>query len=443
MGNNYEKPMKSMGGVPIYPDVKLYGNVLLDMRVWEADGWKEESMSWKTSCYIHAGITMPETIYRGPDAQRLLSTVSINNCYKWPIGMAKHLVMCDENGLVANHGLVIRDSEDCFRESACIPWAAYQLDKLGLDVEVSTREVFIFQIAGPNSLQVLEKVTGESLRDVKFLATRRTQIPSIDADIEITRIGMAGNLAYELRGPLDVGPVVYDAVYQTGKPMGMKRLGWRTYVVNHVEGGFPQLRCTFTPSCVADKGFMSTPLGDLVVIDMSGSVDPTDLRARFRTPVEVNWGWMAKFDHDFIGRKAVEAEVANPKRTLVTLRWNPEDIIDIYASLFKPGEEYKTLELPCGQPQPAGGHADHVVKNGKQIGISSGTTYSYYYREVISLCTIDVDQAQIGNEVVVLWGDYGKRIKEVRATVARYPYLDLPRNQDYDLSTVPSGVEER
>ncbi|GHU67352.1 hypothetical protein AGMMS49983_18390 [Clostridia bacterium] len=97
--------------------------------------------------------------------------------------------------------------------------------------------------------------------------------------------------------------------------------------------------------------------------------------------------------------------------------------------------------MPCGQPQPAGGHADHVTaKVGTKIGISSGTTYSYYYREIISHGTIDVDQAEIGNEVIIHWGDFGKKIKEVRATVDRFPYLDLPRNENYDLSTVPSGI---
>ena len=427
---------KSLAAVPVYPDVKLYANALMDMRVWEADGWKEESMSWKDSCYIHAGITMPESSIKGPDAQKLLSTVSINNCYKWPFGTAKHLVMCDEDGYVANHGLVIRDDENSFRESACWPWAAHRNGKLGFNVDMSIRNVFIFQIAGPTSLQVLERVTGENLRDVQFLGTRPTRIPGIDAEIEITRIGMVGNLAYELRGPVEIGPEVYDTVYQAGKPLGMKRLGWRTYVVNHVEGGFPQLNCTFTASAFADSVFMES-FGDFVEKGFTGSIDPEDFRARFRTPFEVNWGWMAKFDHDFIGREAVEAESKNPKRTVVTLRWNPEDVIDIYASMFEKGDEYKTLELPCAQQQPSGGHADYVTKAGKKVGVSSATTYSYYYREVISHCTIDLDQAVIGNEVVVLWGDYGKRIKEVRATVERFPYLDLPRNQTYDLDTVP------
>jgi glycine cleavage system aminomethyltransferase T len=310
--------------------------------------------------------------------------------------------------------------------------------KLGYDVDISTRDIFIIQVAGPAALQVLEKTTGESLRDVEFLQARPTKIKGIDYDIEVSRIGMVGNLAYELRGPIEAGPAVYDLVYQIGKEYNIKRLGWRTYIVNHVEGGFPQMNCIFLVSSLADKEFMNSPMSSIVIKPgMTGSVDPTDMRARFRTPAEVDWSWMAKFNHEFIGREAVEAEAKNPKRKIVTLKWNPDDAIDIYASLFEKGDAYKVIELPFGQQQPSSGHADHVTKNGKQIGVSAGTTYSYYYREIISHCSIDIDQAKEGNEVVVHWGDYGKRIKEVRTTVARYPYLDLPRNQDYDINSVP------
>ena len=149
---------------------------------------------------------------------------------------------------------------------------------------------------------------------------------------------------------------------------------------------------------------------------------------------------MGKFDHDFVGREAMEAEAADPKRKTVILRWNPEDLVDVFASQFEPGEPYKFIEFPVAPQQPAGGHADLVTKDGKPVGISSAAVYSYYYREMISQTTIDLDQAEIGNEVVVHWGDFGKRIKEVRATVERFPYLDLPSNRDYDLTSVPSGV---
>jgi vanillate/3-O-methylgallate O-demethylase len=174
-------------------------------------------------------------------------------------------------------------------------------------------------------------------------------------------------------------------------------------------------------------------------MNVSGSVDPADRRARLRTPVELRWERAVRFDHDFTGRAALEAEVANPRRRVVTLRWNAEDVIDIYASLLQPGAEYKTIDLPTSPPWSEGMnvHADHLLKDGRPVGVSSGTIYSYFYREVLSHGSIDADQAEVGNEVVVQWGDHGGRIKDVRATVERFPYLTEGRNDEVDTFGVP------
>lgn len=77
--------------------------------------------------------------------------------------------------------------------------------------------------------------------------------------------------------------------------------------------------------------------------------------------------------------------------------------------------------------------------------MSSFAVYSYYcreyyYREMISHSTLDLDQAATGNEVTVHWGDHGKRIKPIRATVDRFACLDLPSNRRIDLSAVPPGA---
>ncbi|GAA4024770.1 aminomethyl transferase family protein [Streptomyces plumbiresistens] len=435
--------------VPAYPEVPTYLNILGSLHIWEGDGWKQESMSWKTTSYLASNLSgLPEFTFSGPDAQEFLSRLSINNVYKWPVGTSKHLVMLNENGYIASHGLTVRDSEESFRHFAAMPWPMYQAPSLGLDVEIKLRDIFLFQVAGPTSLQVLERLLGESLRELKFLGVRQISIPGIDAsvEIELSRIGMAGTLAYELRGPLEHGPAVFDAVFQAGKEFGLKRLGWRTYVVNHTEGGFPQQGCTFLPGAFADPGFVTHPVfgaglpPSQIEGPLPGSADPKDLTARLRTPFEVNWGWMAKFDHDFIGREALEAEAANPRRKTVVLRWNKEDVLDVFASQFEPGEEYKHFEFPTTPQAPAGGHADLVTKDGKQVGVSSVAVYSYYYREMISHSTVDVDLAEIGTEVVVQWGDHGGRIKPIRATVERFPYLELPSNKDFDLSSIPSGV---
>ncbi|MFI6310077.1 hypothetical protein ACIBEK_08145 [Nocardia fusca] len=437
--------------VPAYPEIPTYLNILGSLHIWEGDGWKQESMSWKTSSYLASNLSgLPEIIFSGPNAQEFLSRLSINNVYKWPVGTSKHLVMLDENGYIANHGLTVRQNEDTFRHFAAMPWPVYKAPSLGLDVDIALRDIFLFQVAGPTSLQVLERLTGKSLRDLQFLGVEQITVPGIEsADIELSRIGMAGTLAYELRGPLGHGPAVFDAVYQAGKHFGLKRLGWRTYVVNHTEGGFPQQGCTFLPAAFADPEFVGHPVfgatlpPSQVGSPLPGSIDPWNLSARLRTPFEVNWGWMAKFDHEFIGRAALEAEAADRRRKTVVLRWNKEDVLDVFASQFEPGEEYKHFEFPTTPQSPAGGHADLVTKDGKPVGVSSVAVYSYYYREMLSHSTIDLDLAEIGTEVIVHWGDHGGRIKQIRATVQRFPYLELASNKDFDLSAIPSGVLAR
>jgi glycine cleavage system aminomethyltransferase T len=170
----------------------------------------------------------------------------------------------------------------------------------------------------------------------------------------------------------------------------------------------------------------------------------TDMGSRYRNPVELGWAHMIKFDHDFIGRSALEKEVAQPRRKMVTLEWNSQDVVDVYASQFVSGEHYAPLE-PSHASQYKGHHqlyADQVLSGGRGIGVSSGRMYSYYYRKMISLCSIDTQYSALGTEVTVLWGESGTRQKQIRARVARFPYLGENRNERLDVSSIPCRIGE-
>lgn len=136
----------------------------------------------------------------------------------------------------------------------------------------------------------------------------------------------------------------------------------------------------------------------------NGSVDPADLRARYRSAVEVDWAWMADFDHDFVGKEALQAEMANPKRTIVSLEWNKDDIVDIYASQFT-DDPYKFMEMPSGVNEFAGDHQNYVRDaEGNVIGYASVPVYSSWFHTTISETVIDVEKAAEGTEVTVDWG---------------------------------------
>ncbi|MBC2667195.1 aminomethyl transferase family protein [Novosphingobium flavum] len=433
-------PFKQACAIPFYPQYGLFSLTGGFVRQWEYNGWKRESLSWKKTCYIHAGLSgMGQITYRGRDAEAFLARTFVNNFSKFRVGTAKHAIACDDRGLIAGHGVLQKRGEEEFRLYVAGPWTPYAFSRFSGDVEQAVGDDFLFQIAGPTSLETLEAATGESLRDIAFLRYR--QVTICGHEIQIMRLGMAGTLAFELHGSLAHGPEIYDAILRAGVPFGIEPLGWQTFQVNHVEGGFPQQFWTFQSAMHDDPGFrgwMAQQPWHFPDPAPAGSVDPADFRARCRTPVEVGWERSVRLDHDFTGRAAVEAELAAPRRTVVTLEWNAEDVIDIYASLLREGEEYKYLEIPVS-PANRGicGHADHVMKDGVPVGISSGTVYSYHFRKVISHCTIDGAEANEGAEVVILWGDHGGRLKEVRATVARFPYLCEGRNQSVDLTRVP------
>ena len=424
-----------------------------DAEAWEYTGWRDETMSWKTTCYIHGHLNpTPTFVLRGPGALKLLSDTCVNSFAKFSIGGAKHAAMCNRSGQIMVHGMVLRLAEEEFITYWLAPWLPYllQKDKGKYDVEGEdlTGKVFLFQIAGPRSLEVLEVATADDLHDIRFIRHRKSSIDGME--VNVLRIGMAGTLAYELHGRIDHARPVYRAVEKAGEPYGIRRLGIRAYMMNHTENGFPQSYYHFPVAWGEDQDFVKYlgQWGGLAKtgVRLRGSMG-TDIQARYRNPVELGWANLIKFDHEFIGRAALETEVANPRRKMVTLVWNTEDIIDVYASQFRPGEPYRNMDDPNHFGFEVGDkthaltlYADQVLKDGRLVGISSGRAYSYYYREMLSLCSIDVSYGDIGTEVVVLWGDPGTRQKEIRATVSRFPYLDENRNEAVDVSKIPCPI---
>lgn len=408
---------------------------------WEYTNWREEVMSWKESCYIHTGLNDAPTFrVKGPDALKFFSAMSVNSFAKFPVGSLKHCIMCNEQGLIMAHGVLIRLAEDEFQSYFLAPYAAYKFYTGGYNAQGEfVTDEFIFQVAGPRSLEVLENAAGECLHDVKFGKHRMSKMDGID--VNISRMGMAGMLAYEVHGKKKDARVIYEKIFKAGEPFGIKKLGFMAYQLSHTEDGFPQGFMHFPYPWGEDKGLMEFLKMPGFWIPLKGSMGP-DVRLRYRNPVELGWAKTIKFDHDFIGRGALEKEVANPCRKMVTLVWNPEDILDVYASQFQPGEPYMPMEPShFGQEHGYGVlYADQVLKDGKIVGISSGRNYSYYYRQMISLCSIDTAFSELGTEVTVLWGNPGERQKEIRATVSRFPFLNINRNEEIDVNTIPCQI---
>jgi vanillate/3-O-methylgallate O-demethylase len=108
--------------------------------------------------------------------------------------------------------------------------------------------------------------------------------------------------------------------------------------------------------------------------------------------------------------------------------WNPDDVVDVHASLFRKGDPYHFMELP--RDQRGFCWVDKVMKNDKLIGTTTSRGYSYYFRQMISLSPIDIACSEPGTEVSVVWGAPGEPQKEIRATVFPAPYKQDHRRVD-------------
>ena len=406
----------------------------------EFTNWFDEQLSWKDSCYIGYWSFMPDLHVEGPDALDLFRDLTVNSMENFDVGQAKHAVQCNDDGKVIGDGILLRMGEEKFRTQHLAAWPKYNAETGDYDVEAEIHDTFIYQVQGPNSLAVLEELTDDPLRDIEFMHVGEIEIEGID--VLALRQGMSGEIGFELQGPEEHGETVWDAVVEAGQEHGLRQLGDRTHMLNHLLMGFATRGHHYLPAIYGEdmreyREWLDADNYAEANFSLAGSFDADDISAWYRSPVELGWERNVNFDHDFVGRAALEREVENPQRTRVTLVWDPDDVVDVYASLFRDGDHYKFMEMPYQKYRAI--EADAVLKDGTEVGVSTGRGYSYHFREMLSLCTIDVEYSEPGTEVTILWGEGGDPANpkieshtqtEIGATVAPSPYKEDNRRAD-------------
>ena len=115
------------------------------------------------------------------------------------------------------------------------------------------------------------------------------------------------------------------------------------------------------------------------------------------------------------------------RRVIRTLVWNADDLVDVYASPYRAGKPFPYMEIP--RDQRGFMNADKVVGDDKSIGVATSRGCSYHFRQMLSLCVIDVDWSKPGTEIKLIRGEPGEPQKEIRALVAAAPYKnDNPKS---------------
>ena len=420
---------------------------------WEYNGWEKETMSWKKTCYISAQLHPNSVVtVKGPDATRFMAAFTTNSYENFFVGRLKHTIVPDENGMVQEHGMVMRLAEDEYRTYSVGYWLLYAWYSHQGEYDVELTDIsmddFNFQCGGPRVLEMIEDACEEDLHDLGFMRWKYAMIAG--KKVRIDRFGMAGTLAYEIHGNMEDAQIVYQKVFKCGQKYGVERLGWLSYECNHGENGFPQEGFHFVTSAIENEGFLNwlTELGlDPEVWPRGayygGSSGSEDISKRLRNPAWLGWkNCINTENHDFPGREYIKAELANPKYQTKTLIWNVDDLVEIFRSWFQKEEEpYRMLQFPMDDlsrtPNTAIMQDDVLNEAGEVIGYSSGREYSLYSRDMFSVGLLKPEYAKEGTEVYVLWGNPDQRQIKVRATVSTWPHLNLANNKNFDINTIP------
>jgi vanillate/3-O-methylgallate O-demethylase len=297
------------------------------------------------------------------------------------------------------------------------------------------RRHYRYQVQGPNAAKILEKLNGAPIPDVKFF--HMDYITVKGRKVRALRHGMAGAPGLEIWGPYEERDEIRDAILEAGKDFGIVQVGSRAYASNTLESGWipSPLPAVYTGEKMKKYREWLPANGYEGTGSIGGSFVSNNIEDYYVTPYELGYGPFVKFDHDFIGREALEKKTNQPHRKKVTFEWNGEDMAKIYASLFMPGQEhYKFFDLPIANY--ASSSYDAVMMGGKVVGFSMFGGYSYNERSALSLGVVDPNINE-GDVLTLLWGEENGGTKkptserhkqlEVRVKVSPVPYSRVVR----------------
>ena len=442
VGNPVEMLRNSQIGAYVYPVVPT-----------EYSNWRDEQRGWRESCVLFdQSHHMVDLYVEGPDALKMLTGLAINSFANFSIDKAKQFIPCSYDGYVIGDGILFYLEKNKLVFVGRAPtanWIQFHAETGGFDVTIEkddrspgnpkgkavNRKCYRYQIQGPNAMQVIEKLNGGPVPEVKFFNMDYLNIGG--RKVRCLRHGMAGAPGLEIWGPYEEREEIREIIVAAGRDFGIVQVGARAYATNTLESGWipSPLPAVYTGKKMKAYREWLPSAGYEASGSLGGSFTSNKIEDYYVTPYELGYGPFVKFDHDFIGREALEKIADQPHRHKVTFEWNSDDVVKVFRSLLEHGEDhYKYIDLPLSNYASAS--YDKVVKGKKTVGFSMFAGYSYNERSMLSLGIVNPD-IEIGTELKLVWGeeDGGTRKPtverhkqfKIRVMVSPVPYSKLAR----------------
>src|SRR5689334_12606088 len=381
-GNPVQMLRNSRIGAYVYPVVP-----------YEYSNWRDEQRAWRETCVLFDQSHHMVNLYiEGPDAVKMVTHLGFNSFEKFPVDRAKQFAPCSYSGHVIGDGILfhLEPNKLVFVGRApAASWIEFHAETGGFKVKTTKddrspsnpggkpviRSCYRYQIQGPNAWKVIEKLNGGPVPEIKFFNMGYMNLAG--RKVRALRHGMAGAPGLEIWGPYEEREEIRAAIVAAGKEQGLVQVGARAYATNTLESGWipSPLPAVYTGEQMKAYRQWLPAASYEGTGSIGGSFVSNNIEDYYVTPYEMGYGGFVKFDHDFIGREALEKISKQPQRKKVTLAWNKADVMKVFESMFAEGDPYKFLDVPLSNYASAS--YDKVAVSGKTVGFSMFSGYSY------------------------------------------------------------------
>jgi glycine cleavage system aminomethyltransferase T len=302
----------------------------------------------------------------GPDAFKFTQLLTPRDLSKLSVGQCKYVLITNNDGGILNDPVLLRLAENHFwlslADSDILLWAQGVAINSGLDVKISEPDVSPLQLQGPTSGEIMVKLFGEGIKDLKYYWLREYDLDGIP--LIVSRTGWSSELGYEiyLRDG-SRGNELYEKIMEAGKEHGLQP--GHTSTIRRIEGGMLSYH--------ADADIHTNPfeLGFDRLVNL-------DMEANF-----IGKEALKKIKQDGIKRKQVGLEL-----------------------------DGEPLQGPNTTFWP-------IKKDNTQIGKISSAVYSPRLKKNIALGMVDINHSEIGNKFEVTADD-----KKFNCTIVEKPFYD-------------------
>ena len=284
----------------------------------------------------------------GPDAFKFTQLLTPRNLSNVAIGQCKYVLITNNDGGILNDPVLLRLAENHFwlslADSDVLLWAQGVAVNSGMNVNITEPDVSPLQLQGPTSKDIMIKLFGESIKDLKYYWFREYDLDGIP--LIVSRTGWSSEFGYELfLRDGSKGNDLYEKIMNAGKEYGLQP--GHTSSIRRIEGGMLSYH--------ADADINTNPFE--LGLDRLVSLDS---------------------DIEFIGKAALKKIKADGiKRKQVGLEINCEPLSGPNTTFWS------------------------IKKDNNKIGKVTSAVYSPRLKKNIALAMINIENSKIGTSLEV------------------------------------------